>query len=304
MKERTKRTLSILLIMLLAFSMILTGCGKKNDAAEDQETAEEAKENEEAAAASENQGGTDADAEATDEEGEESEEEEEAEEPKDEAGRIKAAYADVLKKLLKTGNLPGGLDLNSLIVEDSLPITESEYAIYDVNGDGKDELVIDFLSTYSNSMFERIYAFDDERGKPEEIFFSRPLTDFYTNGFIRSDVMYNDSVAGQFWPYELFEYDPNTRRYERNAFIDAWDGNMFPTDSEGNAFPADLDKDGDKMLYYIYLDSDEENSPYIVEKAELEDWFNRETYSAKLLDVRWNKLTEENIKNYAKNNTN
>ena len=149
-------------------------------------------------------------------------------------------------------------------------------------------------------MFERIYIYDEDLGEVKEIFFSRPFTDFYTNGFIRSEVSYNNGVAGSFWPYELFEFDPGTGSYERNAFVDAWDGKAFPEDFDGNVFPADADGDGDKMLYYVYLDSQEGFVPPPIDVEELNRWLKDETYDAKLLDIRWQKITADNIKGIEK----
>lgn len=62
-------------------------------------------------------------------------------------------------------------------------------------------------------------------------------------------------MAGDFWPYSIFQYDKDSDSYLAVAFIDAWDKNLFPTDYDGAVFPDEADTSNSGFVYYIYRNS-------------------------------------------------
>lgn len=128
------------------------------------------------------------------------------------------------------------LILDDLVDYNSLPETEGaqcdgnvsdqNYSIADVDGDGQKELLIAFINTNSSAgMRYYIYDFNRINGSPYlELAGAYPEFTVYDNGYIKEALSHNHgrSNLDDFWPYVLYQYDKASDSYKVEAYIDVW----------------------------------------------------------------------------------
>ncbi len=76
-----------------------------------------------------------------------------------------------------------------------------------------------------------------------------PLLTFYENGAVMAGWSHNQGKGGDFWPYFLYQYLPETDGYQQVGAVDAWDRALG---IEG--YPDQVDRSGTGFVYYIYGD--------------------------------------------------
>ncbi len=175
-------------------------------------------------------------------------------------------------------------------------LSSENFAICDVNGDGKNELIIQRNSTYVAGQVERVYS-----ANGNELLAEYPMTTYYDNGYVAAGWSHNQGVAGdKLWPYTLYRYDGSAGKYVREAAVDGWDKSIRDTylsyDETTIPFPEDVDKDGDGFVYYII----EEEGGYAPVYGEPMDYADYALWVARYLgtnrvDVTYYPLTEKNI---------
>lgn len=134
-------------------------------------------------------------------------------------------------------------------------LSSENFAICDVNGDGKNELIIQRNSTYVAGQVERVYS-----ANGNELLAEYPMTTYYDNGYVAAGWSHNQGVAGdKLWPYTLYRYDSSAGKYVQEAAVDGWDKSLRDTclsyDETIIPFPEDVDKDGDGFVYYIITEA-------------------------------------------------
>ncbi len=200
----------------------------------------------------------------------------------------RSAYADALENLLNNRVLPGGETVDLMG-----SMEDNQFGVFDADLDGEDELVILYSSTYMAGMVGKVYGYDGEKGAMIEELSEFPALRFYDNGAVTADWSHNQGLAGEFWPYTIYEYNAGTGVYECKGSVDAWQKKYFETDFEGNAFPDDIDADRDGFVYYLMTDAGYGDP---VDGAEYESWRDKVLAGAKEITVNWLDLTEDNIK--------
>lgn len=107
----------------------------------------------------------------------------------------------------------------------------NEFAIVDINNDGKEELLFKSTQTFLANMGLYVYGYDEDT---ESIY---PMAKFYVNakaydnGYVKDLYSHNTGVEFNFWPYYLCRYDDDSRTYvqvgkvetsaiERNDYAD------------------------------------------------------------------------------------
>lgn len=217
--------------------------------------------------------------------------EEDAEKKYDESKKSQhAAYISALKDFYYEHSLPG--------VEDEpfedLPISDNRFAVYDVDADGKEELIISYVTTYIAGMMELIYEYDEEMDTLIEQFREFPALTYYDNGVIKAEWSHNQGLAGEFWPYSLYQYNEESDAYEMIAMVDAWDQTYADVNYEGTAFPKEIDENGDGLVYYVMPGNEYVlNTP--VDLVAYEQWLNLYIGDAQELSISYHNLTPENI---------
>lgn len=204
-----------------------------------------------------------------------------------------AAYQEALETLLNEHRFPE--DAESRTFFGDTP-SGDQFAVFDVDGDGRDELILTYTDTTMAEMGASIYDYDAEQDCLVQELAAFPMLTFYDNGVIQADWSHNQGLAGEFWPYTLYQYDKDADCYNPVGMVDAWDKAMFPEDFEGNPFPEDVDVSHSGYVYYI-MEYANYNTDHPVDEAEYQAWREGWLQGAGELTVPYQDLTEENISN-------
>ena len=175
-----------------------------------------------------------------------------------------AAYQAALETLLNEHRFPE--DAESRTFFGDTP-SGDQFSVFDVDGDGRDELILTYTDTTMAEMGASIYDYDAEQDCLVQELAAFPMLTFYDNGVIQADWSHNPGLAGEFWPYTLYQYDKDADCYNPVGMVDAWDKAMFPEDFEGNPFPEDVDVSHSGYVYYI-MEYANYNTDHPVDEAE------------------------------------
>ena len=200
------------------------------------------------------------------------------------------AYKDALNNLLLNYQLPLG--------EDGTGISETVYfAIQDIDGDGREELIINYQGSIMARIQEMVYDYDESKEELYREIWDFPDIQFYANGYARSDRSHNHSRS-DFWPYNLYRYNSGTDQYELAYVVTAWDKELSETDAEGNLFPDAVDVSGMGRVYMVE-DSAAGQASEPMDTADYEKWYGDKLgeYVKNNTVVVWQLLTEENLGN-------
>lgn len=204
---------------------------------------------------------------------------------------MKTAYTAILEDVYLNHTFLNGKDYG---FDDYFDITENQFAVYDVDGDGEKELIIRYITTAVSGMVEIVYGYDSDSDTAREEFSQFPAVTYFDNGIIEAGWSHNQGLAGDFWPYTLYQYHQESDTYEAVGMADAWEKSFSEKDFNGNLFPEDIDVNGRGIVYYIMQDGKVEyNTP--VSSEEYQQWRNSFTGEAEQLNVPFRNLTEENI---------
>lgn len=207
------------------------------------------------------------------------------------------AYAQALEKLMNDYILPDGadhsVDFDPEYGEPLGTMEENLFAVADVDGDGGEELVLQYLTT-SNAGKRGLVSSWDPSGGLKTTEFANPTLAFYENGAVREDWGHNQGKAGRQWPFFLYRYLPEIDGYEEVGTLDAWDSHV-PADG----FPWEIDTSGAGIVYYIYpaeLDGSQWDTVKPVDQSVYLAWLDETLQGFQELELTYLPLTEENIR--------
>lgn len=185
-------------------------------------------------------------------------------------------------------------------------ISGNEFAIYDIDSDGRDELIFMFTETAVAGMLGLIYDHDSNGGIVVELM-AFPSMRFYDNGIIEVDISHNQGPSGDFWPYSLYKYNEETDSYIKVATVwslgrDVIEEQNVEAEKAGHEpyweYPYEADTSGSGIVYNIMLsDVEYSGEKQYVDVTEYNTWHEQYTGGAELLELPFMKLTEENIEN-------
>lgn len=205
---------------------------------------------------------------------------------------MKAAYQSVLENLYKNYSLPDGTNLGC---DEFSEASENQFSIYDIDRDGKEELIVLWTTTMTAGNVEGVYDFDAASGTVRQELLEYPMLTFYENGVVEAGMSHNHGLAGEiddFWPYTLYQYDKGSDTYLVTAVVDAWSKAYYEKDYDGKAFPDEIDGDGDGVVYLIEMSDDEKQ----MDLEEYEKWRESFVGGTKKIEISYQKMTEENIR--------
>lgn len=170
---------------------------------------------------------------------------------------------------------------------DSDTIGENEFAVYDVDGDGSQELIIYCTTGTMAGMTGSVWDYKDGQMHQELLAF--PALSFYDNGMVQADWSHNQGKGDVIWPYTLLCYDAASDTYEGVTMVDSWNKELVP-----DGFPNEADLDGDGNVFYLMEWGNYDLADPIDNEA-YEEWYASQLGGAQRLDIPFQKLTPENI---------
>lgn len=207
------------------------------------------------------------------------------------ADPVKATYRRVLEKLYKTYTLPDGTELGYNEISD---LSENQFAIYDIDQDGREELIVIWTTTYMAGMAEIIYDYNYASNGVATELIDFPAQTYYDNGVVEVLLSHNHGLAGNiddFWPYTFYQYDKGTDTYLCASEVDAWNRAYYELDYDGTLFPEELDTDGDGILYRVTAGDRDK----LMDLEEYKKWWDSVIGGAKKVEIPFVKMTEESI---------
>lgn len=208
-------------------------------------------------------------------------------------GKISArtVYRQALETLLNDRRFP--LNGEDRPVGDDEDLTKNHFAVCDVDGDGREELILEYSTAAVMAGLTTI-IYDCVDGTLVEEFSEFPDLTFYKSGAVTAGWSHNQGLGGRVWPYSLYQYDPASDTYNQVGMVDAWDKALRDTNYDGEAFPADVDADGDWLVYYIMTDGKYHlDDP--VDGADHQAWLDSYTGGALPMEIPYQALTAENV---------
>lgn len=166
------------------------------------------------------------------------------------AAQIRHYYGGVLSQIIAARQLPDGeLDTSSLDAGFG-EMRDNHFAVTDIDGDGREELIVSYVNATMAGMMAIIYDYDPVSGKLKRELTQWPALTCYDNGIIKAEASHNHT-RGEFWPFVLYRYESESDSYKQIAYVSTWDKEFTSEWDEGQPFPDELDRDGDGTMFNI-----------------------------------------------------
>lgn len=212
------------------------------------------------------------------------------EEPgEDYRAKAASAYKVALQDFAFSHVYPDGEEFE--LMEDFGSIEENHFAIGDVNGDGKEELVISFSTGPMASMRESVYCYDEKTNSLRVLLQEYPAMSFYDNGMVEVEASHNHSMGEAVWPYTIYVYDESEGTYVTRAEVSSWNREWYGEDYEGNPFPDAVDQDGNGIVFRVYQG---EETLYF-DEGDYQSWHSSVLANAKQIDLTFRQTDEKTI---------
>ena len=196
------------------------------------------------------------------------------------------AYAVTLRNLLYSGILPDGSQ-----TKDLRGGAYSQFAVGDVDGDGKEELVLLYDSGVMASSVGYIIGHDAETGNIYIQLEEFPFFAFLENGNLKALSSHNQTY-GEMWPYKLYQYLPESDSYKLAGYAHAEDKATFEANGVPERYPAKVDISNAGTVYYVGTDT---WGTVPIDEADYLEWLKANNGDATELEIEYLPLTEESI---------
>lgn len=172
-------------------------------------------------------------------------------------------------------------------------IEDNHFAILDINGDGKDELIVQFVTAPMAGNMETVYAYNEAENSLKAILTVFPAVTYYDNGIVKEEWSHGSGLSGEgYWPYNLYRYEETTGTYELIAEVNMWSRDVDVVDYKGDPYPEDIDAENAGTVFILTRDGVTET----VSKSTYEAWLSGVMGDAQTVTVPYQALTEDNIK--------
>ena len=215
------------------------------------------------------------------------------------AAQVRHYYGGILSQITAAWQLPDGeLDTSSL--ENGFgQMSDNRFAVADIDGDGREELIVCYANASMAGMMEIIYDYDPVLGELKREFTEWPMLTYYDNGVIKAEASHNHT-HGEFWPFALYQYETESDSYKQIAYVHTWDKEISD-EYEGQPFPGELDVDGDGTLFSISEGAEPsyEYESYKYNQADYEKWYNEIMDGAQEIIIPYQPLEYESYADFA-----
>ncbi|MDO4834816.1 MAG: hypothetical protein Q4A40_07275 [Bacillota bacterium] len=172
-------------------------------------------------------------------------------------------------------------------------IEDNHFALYDINSDDVDELIVQFVTAPMAGNAENIYSNDSETGTLVKLLSVFPALTYYDNGIVKEKWSHGSALAGDdYWPYNLYRYNTQTRQYDQIAEVNMWSKAVDIVDFKGDPYPEDIDAENAGTVFILTRNGITET----VCKSDYEAWLSDLIGNADELQIPYQYLSEANIK--------
>ncbi len=206
--------------------------------------------------------------------------------------QVRHYYSGILSRLIAAWQLPdGGIYYSA----DHDEMEENQFAVVDIDRDGREELLIKWTNTITAGEFQAIYDYNPADGEVKLEFRETPSLIFYDNGVIKAEWLHNQVPPTDFWPFTLYQYEPESDSYVEAGSVSAWD-----KVEEGWDFPDERDVDGDGRVYEIEKPGEEysDYEGFKYNQADFDEWFGGLTEGAKEVSVDYQPIAYESFADF------
>lgn len=214
--------------------------------------------------------------------------------PSEEPAEVKneglAEYQAALRQIVSEHVYPDGTDTGFDSSFGSME--DNRFALCDVNGDGVDELIVQFTTAPMAGNTETVYSFQKADGALKQLLTASPNLTYYANGIIKEDWSHGSELAGEdYWPYTLYQYNATAGSFEELAQVNMWSKAVADVDFKGDPYPDEIDTEGAGTIFIL----GSSNEVKTVSKSDYEQWLADTMGTAAELDISYQALSEENI---------
>ena len=164
--------------------------------------------------------------------------------PETEGERRMAYFRAVMERFYGDGLFPDGTPVDF----SDEPLSQNRFAVHDVDGDGREELIVSIITAPQPARTALVYDYTDKKGLVLELKATSQLS-FY-DGVVQAGWPVDlTSGAGVLWPYTLYKYDR-----EEDIYAEAGSAQARTEALEGVKFPKEADRDGDGVVYCLNMD--------------------------------------------------
>ena len=174
----------------------------------------------------------------------------------------------------------------------------ADFSVFDLDGDGYDELIFRYNASISASKYEQVIGYDFTKHELYEEYHGYYGLEFYENGAIEDGLSHGALYTGDFWPYNLYVFNKNTGKYDRAGYAEALWSEAWPSDE--TSFLSNVDKDGNGYVYFIDSHYSSDNLKFAVDDDKYQAWLKCYTNGTEKLDIDYHDLTEEEISKIGK----
>lgn len=221
-------------------------------------------------------------------------------EPSLQEAQIRHYYSGILSQIIAAWQFPDGEMDTSALDGGYGEMCDNHFAVTDIDGDGREELIVSYSNASMAGMMEIIYDYNPVLGELKRELTVFPALTYYDNGIIKAEHSHNQG-PGEFWPFTLYRYEPESDSYVEAGSVDTWDREYREEWYEGQPFPDELDTDHDGTMYHICKEGEErsyEYEDYKYNEADFEEWFGTLTEGAKELSVDYRPMEYESFADF------
>ena len=192
-------------------------------------------------------------------------------------------YRQTLTDLHEKHLLPSGAELE--IIGD---VEQNRFAVYDIDGDDRDELILEISQAAAENCFTAVYDMDANGELRRELRYEAAVT-FWTGGIVTAAYPDAAEQEGDFIPYAAAQYDQEQDVYAEFAYVSAIDRDALAAHDLLDEYPESADKSKTGRVYCISGDTP-------VDVTEYENWYAAWHTGLHETEIPLVELTEENIK--------
>ncbi len=203
--------------------------------------------------------------------------------------KAEEAYLAAVQTFVDMGTLPGS---DAVIPVEGYGHDEWDnlYAICDLDGDGKLELVIRAADSIMASMQENVYVYNEETGEVTDVLIAFPVCKYYDTKAIESGWSHGTGMeTDDFWPFNAFVYDEENDNYYFYGSVSQYTLVVMTLMEKADEFPADVDEDGNGIVYEIINGDD---APFYADDAIYQEWRSGVFGDNAPVDLPWHNVDE------------